>query len=321
MTEPNTVNKQFIVPNTGDLPGAWGTAALNPDFVALDGILGGFATIALSAATTITLSVATGSITPSAGPTQSQNALLRFTGNLTGTATILFSMPGFYIVENLCSVGAFCLSLAPVSGTGNTIGAPPGEKCHVFYDGTSMDYVDLGRVGSALDLHGVTAPPSWIQACTVRPYLIKDGTIYSTSVYPALGAQLGSAFGGNGITTFAVPDELSRIRLPVDTGATGRVTVAISGINGTTMGAAGGSQSLQAHTHTATVADPGHAHGAVLTAAADIQNPGGFGNKLGVIGTSAVATTNITVTNVNTGAGNSQNMPPAIVSFLPLIKT
>jgi hypothetical protein len=33
------------------------------------------------------------------------------------------------------------------AGTGNAIGAPPGECLTVFYDGTNMNYVDLGRVG------------------------------------------------------------------------------------------------------------------------------------------------------------------------------
>ena len=39
MAEPQTVNGGLIVPNTGDLVGTWGSAALNPDFVAVDGFL------------------------------------------------------------------------------------------------------------------------------------------------------------------------------------------------------------------------------------------------------------------------------------------
>lgn len=317
MVEPTTVSKQFIVPLTGDLVGSWGTSALNLNFVALDGILGGFAAIALSSATTIALSVATGSITPSAGPTQSQNALLRFSGTLTGTATIQFTMPGFYIIENKCTVGAFSVNLAPSAGTGNSIGAPPGQKVYVFYDGTSMDYVDMPAVGSALDLHGLTALPAWMQACTVLPYLIKDGTIYTSSIYPALGAQLGSTFGGNGITTFAVPDERSRIRLPVDTGTTGRVTAAVSGINGTTMGAAGGSQFMQQHNHGIT--DPGHVHPFPISQGANAVGGSDVHSASTTPQNTSNATTNITIN--NTGTGTSQNMPPVIVSFLPLIKT
>ena len=39
MTEPMTVNVGLIVPNTGDLVDAWGSAATNPDFSAIDGLI------------------------------------------------------------------------------------------------------------------------------------------------------------------------------------------------------------------------------------------------------------------------------------------
>jgi len=331
VTEPTTPNIGLISPLTGDLPGAWGTAALNPNSLNIDGLFGGFALLSLSSATTIALSTTTASFTPTAGPSQSSNALLRLSGTLTGTAVIQFRRPGFYIVENLCVVGAFCVTLAPSAGTGNSIGAPPGEKCHVFYDGTSMDYVDLGRVGSAVDLHGVTALPAWMQACTILPYLIKDGTIYSTSIYPALGAQLGSAFGGNGITTFAVPDERSRLRLPIDTGATGRVTAAGSGINGTTMGASGGAQNQTIGTANLPASipytDPGHIHTTNSNVAVQGLRPiGGVqaftpSNQATPVNiTIDSATTNITI---SPGSPNTalRTMVPAIVSFLALIKT
>src|ERR1700722_5561670 len=262
MAEPNTVNRQLVVPLTGDLVGAWGTSALNPNFSQLDGILGGAATISLSSATTFALTIGTGSITPSGGPNQSSNALLKFTGTLTGNAVIQFSQPGFYIVHNACTVGAFYVQLAPSAGTGSTIGAPPGKKQHVFFDGTSMDYVNMPDPGAAHDLHGATALPPWMTACSVLPYLIKDGSTYSSSVYPQLAAQLGSTFGGNGITTFGVPDERNRARIGLDTNGPGtfsnRLTTAACGFNGQVMGAAGGDQNLASHVHTTT--DPGHSH-------------------------------------------------------------
>src|ERR1700730_874438 len=262
MTEPTTPNIGLIVPNTGDLPGAWGTSALNVNASALDGMLGGKATIALSSATTITLSVPSGSITPGAGPNQSQNALLKFTGTLSGNAVIKFTMPGKYIVDNRCAVGtSFAVQLAPATGTGNTIGAPPGRKCDVFFDGTDMDYVNVPDPGTAYDLHGATSLPAWMTACSVLPYLIKDGTSYSTSLYPALQAALNNAFGGSG-GSFNVPDESNRMRLPFDTNASGRVTAGGSGIAGNTMGATGGNQLAQQHAHSGSgnVSDPGHTH-------------------------------------------------------------
>jgi hypothetical protein len=151
MPEPTTPNTGFIVPLTGDLPGAWSTGVLNP-FIAIDGMFSGVQIFAVSAATTIALTTATGSITPSAGPFQSQNALIVVSGTLTGKVVFQFAMPGRYVFHNKCTVGNFYVQLAPSSGTGNAIGAPPGEKVTVFFDGTSMDYVDLGRVGSGLEL-------------------------------------------------------------------------------------------------------------------------------------------------------------------------
>ena len=326
MAEPNTGNKGLIIPATGDLPGAWGTAAMNPNFSALDGLLGGFATLAFSSATTITLSVSSAvTLTPGAGPFQSQNSLLYFTGSLTGNVVIQFQMPGFYIVHNQCTVGSFYVQLAPSSGGGNTIGAIPGRKCHVFFDGTNMDYVNLPDPGTAYDLHGVTTYPGWMTACTIAPYLLKDGSTYSTVTYPALGALLGSTFGGNGVTTFGVPDERARVRIALDTntngGVTNRLTAAISGVTGTTMASAGGSQAMQSHTHTA--ADSGHTHQEQT-----LQQAGSGANQVSVAvgsGTdlvntvTAVGTAVITVT--TTGSGTSQNLQPSIISFLPLIKT
>ena len=319
MPEPTTPNTGFIVPLTGDLVGAWATAALNPNFLAIDGMLCGVQTLAFSSATTIALTTATGSITPSAGPFQSQNALLKLSGTLTGNVIIQFTQPGPYIIHNQCIVGNFYVQLAPSSGTGNAIGAPPGEKCTVFYDGTSMDYVDLGRVGSGLELRGATAVPAWIaSACTVPPYVLLDGSIYSTSLYPALAQQFGSTFGGNGITTFGVPDELNRVPVGIDTGTNGgvrnRLTAAISGVNGTTMGAAGGNQAMQSHNHGVT--DPGHTHSQnanfVGSNAATITFGGGSG-PITVPSPAAGQVINPSQTGIsinNSGSGASQNVQP-----------
>ncbi len=320
---PYTVNKYLNVPNTGDLVGAWGTTAVNANMSGLDGTLGGFATISLSSATTFALTLPVGAstgLTPGAGPSQSQNALLKFTGTLTGNAVVQFTMPGFYIVHNACTVGAFYIKLSPSAGVGNSICAPPGRKAHVFFDGTDMDYVDMPEVGAALDLQqSGTTIPAWISNCTVLPYLLKDGTVYNIATYPALGAALGSAFGGNGASTFGVPDELSRLRVPVDTTASkGRITSAGSGINGTTMGASGGAQAytlseaqlpVVSRTPTGTVAIQ-------QIARADGQGAPNYTNM------EPGSTTALSINAITFGSGNAHTtMPPAIISFIPLIKT
>jgi microcystin-dependent protein len=319
VSEPVTINKQFVVPLTGDLPGAWGTSALNPNFVALDGILGGFQTIGLTGGS-LTLGTATGTTAPGAGPTQSQNALLRFTGALTSNAQVLFTLPGYYVIENLCSsIASWYVQLCPVSGTGNCIGAPDGQKSWIFFDGTNVDFVNGPAVGSYLDL-AVSTSPVWFSACTVLPYLLCNGAIYTSANFTALANKLGSAFGGDGVVTFGVPDQQGRVRAMID-GTGTRLTNAAggAGFSGATLGTSGGSQFIAAHRHT--VSDPGHAHTFVNKFISDSGGSlaiGGPGSQ-GVGTTTDAAVTGITIG--TTGAGAAGNIPPMIVGNLTFIKT
>lgn len=57
MTEPTTPNTGFYVPNTGDQVGTWGSLSINPDFIAIDGMLGGTQTIALAGPATTVLTL------------------------------------------------------------------------------------------------------------------------------------------------------------------------------------------------------------------------------------------------------------------------
>jgi microcystin-dependent protein len=74
---------------------------------------------------------------------------------------------------------------------------------------------------SAAQSGGLTGVPT----ATVLPYalatapggfLLCDGTIYNITAYPTLGGLLLATYGGNGTTTFAVPD--LRRRFPIGTG-------------------------------------------------------------------------------------------------------
>ena len=62
--------------------------------------------------------------------------------------------------------------------------------------------------GTILAWPGTTAPAG---------FLICDGSVYSTSSYPNLAPILGSTFGGDGITTFAVPDLRGRTIVGLNT--------------------------------------------------------------------------------------------------------
>lgn len=176
--------------------------------------------------------------------------------------------------------------------------------------------------GTAYDLHGATALPPWMNACTIKPYLIKDGSQYSTSAYPYLFERIGYTFGGSG-SNFNVPDERARARIAYDPNGTGRLNNGI--ISGTTMGSAGGNQNMQQHNHS------------VSGSIGDSYNAGNFLPSSGTeewVGGPPFGTTpggtNITIPGSafswsgsigNSGSGSGQNIQPSIVSFLPLIKT
>lgn len=235
MADPTTANVLLAVPTRGSDPGTW-DIPVNNNTSALDGYFGGVQTISVSNAP-ITLTAPAGTVTAGGGPTQAQNSVLQFTGALSANVIVTLPLPGYYIVENL-TTGNFVLSFRAL-GSGQVIGVDQGETLHIYNNGTNVRFVNLGRVGHFELWFGINTIPAWVTACTVPPYLICDGTIYNFSTYPYLGAKLSNAFGGNGVTTFGVPDLRGRFPLIYD-GTGTRITVANSGINGQTIGAAGG---------------------------------------------------------------------------------
>jgi microcystin-dependent protein len=148
--------------------------------------------------------------------------------------------------------------------------------------------------------------------------LLCDGSIYNVSAFPSLGAKLLGKFGGNGINTFAVPDSQGRIQLPYD-GTGTRITSAVCGINGQTIGAAGGDQNTQDHTHTFAGNSSGQAFAVSGNLAPVNFGSSGFGgnwiNSLNLGGVSTPSGTNSTF-----GAGASQNVQPSQVTGIMVIR-
>jgi len=216
--------------------GTW-DVPVNSDFSAIDGYFGGVQTISVNSST-ITLTAPGGSSTPSGGPTQAQNAVLRFTGALTSNQFVVLPMPGYYIVENLATGNpGFVLAFKSLTGGGRQICVDYGETIHIYNDGVNVKFVNFGRIGHIEMWAGLSAMPSWVNACSLPPYLLCDGGTYNFSDFPYLGQRLGATFGGNGVTTFSVPDLRGRVALPYDsTGA--RITAPICGINGQVLGSA-----------------------------------------------------------------------------------
>jgi hypothetical protein len=79
------------------------------------------------------------------------------------------------------------------------------------------------------------------------------------------------------------------------------------------VGATGGSADaiVVSHTHTATVTDPGHAHGYIAAAPGNYYSNTNGGNPGAISSTTNSATTGITVSNSTTGSsGTNANLPP-----------
>lgn len=132
-----------------------------------------------------------------------------------------------------------------------------------------------GMTGTVLPFAGAAAPNGW---------LLCYGQAVSRTDYAILFGIIGTTFGaGDGSTTFNLPDLRGRVPAGKDNmGGTpaNRLTTAGSGVDGPTLGAAGGSQAhtlttAQMPTHAHGVTDPGHGHGVTdPTHAHTIYDPG-----------------------------------------------
>lgn len=172
----------------------------------------------------------------------------------------------------------------------------------MLQDGSEV--VGLVPVGAMLPFGGTTEPANWLFA---------RGQAVSRTTYAALFAAIGTAFGaGNGTTTFNLPDLRGRVPVGRDNmGGTpaNRLTSAVSGVDATTVGAAGGDQRLHQHNHNVT--DPGHVHNTATVEAGPGENIS-FGGAAATFGQTQSATTGITIQNA--GGGASQNVQPVVVT-------
>lgn len=300
---PTTSNRGYESPAHGGAVNTW-NEDLDAIFDQIDQNFGAVSNVALS------------NIPVTLSAPQYDCGTIRFSGTLTGNVVITFpAVSGWWVVENACT-GDFYVQLT--CGAANRICAPPGESVDILTDGTGVRYRNLGRIGSYLDL-GASAVPSWISNCTVPPYLLCDGTAFSSGTYPVLAAILGGT---------TLPDARARSRIALD-GGTGRVTTAGSGIDGATRFSAGGTQNVtllepQLAKHVHTVIDNGHDHPVKYSVGGSGGNPvppavTAINDGLAVTGSTETSTTGITLGI----AGNDEahrNMQPTYVGGITLIR-
>lgn len=328
MTNPVTVNTGIIVPLTGADVDTWGEDDVNPNMVAIDGLFAGVQTISVSNVSVLLTSPAGFTPTPSPGPTQSQNAVISFTGVQTADVTVTLPLPGRYIVQNMAT-GNFLLGLRAI-GSGQTICLPQGSQHTIFCDGTNVKFVDLGKAGDMELWAGLTALPTWVTSSSVPPYVLCDGTVYNFATFPYLGARLLGNFGGNGTTTFGTPDLRGRVPLAYD-GTGTRITVVGCNINGQLLGSAADAASvvllttqIPPHVHPNVLNDLGHTHNMVSPTANTFTGGGAFpcGGPIANTVTGSNNTVVMSITNAAAGGGaHHTNVQPAQVCGIWVIKT
>src|SRR6266404_105996 len=216
MVDPTTVNTSLAVPIRGTDVGTW-DLSVNSNFTSIDSMMGGVTSIALTSAS-VTLATS-----------QALVSIIRVTGTL--LANVSITLPGIYkgwTIDNqiLNSPSSFAVTLVSTSGA-NIIGLPPGPQ-DIFYDGTTINYRNLGRIGEYWDYASLNVP-SWVLQSTKPPYLNCNGTTFSSATYPILTAILGST---------TLPDSRGRFRAVYNAG-TGRITSA-GGLNADTIYLGGG---------------------------------------------------------------------------------
>lgn len=219
-------------------------------------------------------------------------------------------------------------------------------KTYIYYDSF---WVEVGNTGAVDPTTDSIIPAGMIMptASSVQPtgWLYCYGQNEDRSVYSRLFTALGTTYGvGNGSTTFGLPDLRGRTIAGKDNmgGTTAsRLTAAGSGITGTTLGSAGGTEThaltiaqLATHTHIQDAHDhtqTAHDHN---TSWARTSGAGGTTSGTGVpphnnafaawmpgLSNVAPAIQARTATNQNTGSGTAHlnTQPTMILNYL--IKT
>lgn len=124
--------------------------------------------------------------------------------------------------------------------------------------GPNAEATGSGNLSGEIRMYGGTAAPTG--------WLLCDGALYDPSVYPALFAVISNAFGGDGVTTFAVPDTRGRSPIGIGNSPDG-------GVDNITL-----NQKPGTSTHTLVVSEmPSHTHtNSMVDSTIDSENSPGL---------------------------------------------
>lgn len=149
-------------------------------------------------------------------------------------------------------------------------------------------------------------------------WLLCDGSVVNISQYQVLYSLIGTTYGGNGVTTFALPD--MRGRLPLGQGNGTNLTPRVLGQTFGTEGAQVPVPSQPAHTHTFNTlnvtADTATVVSGLAFANAESPGLGYLKDGLGTSGGTLAALYDSSVSSVGGGQGHNNVMPCATMNFI-----
>lgn len=230
---------------------------------------------------------------------------LTLNGATSGQVTI--SPPAVAGTNTLSIPAATGTALVSSTAISTAITGTPSSSTYLRGDGTWSAVTSIPSA-AVMPYAGSSAPTGW---------LLCDGSAQSRTTYAALFAVVGTTYGsGDGSTTFNLPDLRGRVVAGVDNmggTAANRLTSGGSGITGTTLGAAGGSE-----TFTVTTSQmPSHSHN--LTPA-KMQSSGSFWTTTNA-NSGIKPVDDQTLTSTNTGGGGASNVTQPTMVLNYIIKT
>jgi prepilin-type N-terminal cleavage/methylation domain-containing protein len=127
-----------------------------------------------------------------------------------------------YIIQPPTSSSLTVCANVPTAAQNIIINSLPSSYVDTSGDATNGDVcssVSVPGASSVLPTGSIISYAALVTSVNPAPqgFLLCDGTSYYISDYPALGHLLGGIYGGDGTTTFAVPDLRDRTIVEADT--------------------------------------------------------------------------------------------------------
>lgn len=244
---------KLVEPPYGSYVDSW-QLPVNSNFGVTDAAVSGTTTINVSTLTaglpyvTLTFNNFDTSPTPWMDPLSGQNLRILLTGSLSFNVTLFIpqNVPGFWFIDNQAS-GNFSVFVKTTNPASVGVVAPASSSIIVYCDGTNIKLADGGNTinsqflvptGSVISFAGNAGFPAG--------YLNCDGSAVSRATYAGLFNVIGTSWGvGDGSTTFNLPQLQNMFQ---------------RGAGGSNPAGYYEAASFAAHTHSASVSDPGHLH-------------------------------------------------------------